>query len=326
MALASADGGAPDLSVVTTLYRSEPYIREFYGRMVASALQVSPSFEIVFVDDGSPDQAASIARELVARDPRVKLVELSRNFGHHRAALAGLQHARGRRVFIIDVDLEEQPEWLPEFAAEFDRTGADVVYGQSVLRRGSLFRRWSGAAFWKLFNLMSETKVPPNPCTVRLLGRRYLEALFTLPDRALFLAGSYAWAGFRQVARPVEKRVRPTRSNYSLARLLDLFVEAVTSFTSYPLKLILLVGVAIAGAAVLAGLGLIVRKLLYPETITMGWPSIMVSIWFLGGTMIAFLGVIGMYIAKVFVETKGRPVYLVREVHVSGAAPDGSGG
>jgi len=306
---------APALSVVTMLYRSEPYVRDFYRRMAAAAEQVTPSFEIVFVDDGSPDAAAALVHEILAHDPRVQLVELSRNFGHHYAALAGLQHARGARAFIIDVDLEEQPEWLPAFAAEMDATGADVVFGQSVARRGTIFQRWAGAAFWALFNRLSETKVPPNPCTVRLMSRRYLEALFALPDRNLFLAGTYAWTGFRQIARPVEKLVRPTRSSYSLTRRLDLFVEALASFTSYPLKLIFVVGLVIAAAGFMAGLTLTVTKILYPDTIAMGWPSVMVSIWFVGGLIIAFLGVIGIYLAKVFTETKGRPVYIVREVH-----------
>jgi putative glycosyltransferase len=306
---------APTLSVVTMLYRSEPYVHEFYRRMVAAAEPVASSFEIVFVDDGSPDASAAVVREILERDPRVHLVELSRNFGHHQAALAGLHRARGARVFIIDVDLEEQPEWLPEFTAELERTGADVVFGQSSVRRGKIFDRWAGAAFWALFNRLSDTRVPANPCTVRLMSRRYIEALFTLPDRNLFLAGTYAWTGFRQVARPVEKRVRPTRSSYSLMRRLDLFVEALASFTSYPLKLIFVVGLGIAAGGVVAGFALIGTKILYPETIAMGWPSVMVSIWFLGGLTIAFLGVIGIYLSKVFTEAKGRPLYVVREVH-----------
>lgn len=307
--------GAPvELSVVTTLFRSEGTVDEFYARVTAAASAVTPSFEVVFVDDGSPDGAGDRVRRLAERDARVVLVELSRNFGHHQAATAGLRHARGERVFILDVDLEEQPEWLPEFAAELDRTGADVVYGVSAARGGSAFRRLSGGVFWWLFNRLSETRVTPNPCTVRIMRRRYVEAVLTLPDRSLFLAGNYAWAGFRQLPRVVEKKMRKTRSNYTLGRLASLFIDAITSFTSYPLRLIFLTGGLVAGVSVAAGMGLVLLKLARPESISLGWPSLMVSIWFLGGVIIAFLGVIGIYLSKIFNEAKGRPLYVVRDV------------
>jgi len=316
-----ADDGSdePVLSVVTTLYRSEPYIREFYRRMVASAEQLTPSFEIVFVDDGSPDGVAAVARELALQDPRVVFVQLSRNFGHHHAALAGLHHSRGRRVFIIDVDLEEQPEWLLDFAREQDACGADVVFGVSAVRNEAAAKKYPSVIFWGLFNRLSETKVPENPCTVRLMTRRYLNALFLLPDRNLFLAGNYAWTGFPQKAVPVEKKVRPTRSSYTLERRMNLFIDAVTSFTSYPLRLIFLTGLGISFMAFVGGLGLIIRKLASPETVFLGWASLMVSVWFVGGIVIAFLGVIGIYVSRVFTEVKARPVYIVADVMGGGA-------
>jgi putative glycosyltransferase len=294
------------------LYRSEPYVREFHRRMAAAASAVTGSWEMVYVDDGSPDRAGDIARELGADDPRVVLVELSRNFGHHQAAVAGLQASRGERVFIIDVDLEEQPEWLEAFWKELDASGADVVFGVNRVRgRG----RYPGGLFWRLFNALSDVQVPMNPCTVRVMTRRYVDALLSLPDRNLFLAGSYAWLGFKQVGTEVQKSVRPTRSSYTVRRLLELLLDAVTSFTSYPLRLIFAVGVGIASAALAAGAGLVSWKLLRPEAISLGWPSLMVSVWFLGGVIIAFLGVIGLYLSKIFNEAKGRPLYVVRAVH-----------
>lgn len=306
---------SPDLSIVTTLYRSEPFVLEFHRRISAAAEKIGGTFEIVFVDDGSPDGSAAMVRRIVQEDPRVVLVELSRNFGHHQAAVAGLRHARGRRIFIIDVDLEEKPEWLPEFARDLETTGADVVYGQSRVRKGTLGRRLFGGVFWKLFNALSETHVPENPCTVRLMSRRYVDALLTLPDRNLFLAGSYAWLGYRQVPRPVEKGLRRGASTYTAGRLIALFIEAVTSFTSYPLRLIFLSGVWVAALALLAGVGLFTWKILDPGAISLGWASIMVSVWFLGGVMIAFIGVIGIYLSKIFNEAKGRPLFVVRDVH-----------
>jgi putative glycosyltransferase len=308
---------ATDLSIVTMLYRSEPYVEEFYRRARAAAEALTPDWELIFVDDGSPDAAARIVRRLQASDPRIVLVELSRNFGHHPAALAGLQEARGRRVFVIDVDLEEDPAWLADFARQLQEEDADVVYGVNAVRGGSAFRRHSGATFWRLFNLVSDTPVPLNPCTVRLMTRRYVDALLSLPERNVFLAGQYAWLGFRQRARRVEKGVRPTRSSYTPLRLAELFIDAITSFSSYPLRLIFASGVVLSSLALLGGAALAVRKLLEPEAVSLGWSSLMVSIWFLGGLIIAFLGVIGIYLSRIFNETKQRPVFVVRDVHRS---------
>jgi putative glycosyltransferase len=303
------------------LYRSEGFVREFHARALAAAAAVTPSFELVYVDDGSPDASAATVRELAGGDARVVLVELSRNFGHHPAAVAGLAHARGRRVFLLDVDLEERPEWLPEFAAQMDESGADVVYGVSTVRKGTLFRRVLGGVFWKLFNALSDVRIPENPCTVRLMSRRFVAALLSMPDRNLFLAGSFAWLGFRQEPKAVEKGMRKTASTYTARRLIALFIDAVTSFTSYPLRIIFTSGVSIAALAILSGSALALYKLAHPEAISLGWASVVVSIWFLGGLTISFLGVIGIYLAKVFNETKGRPLYVVKAVQGGDARP-----
>jgi len=316
----------PDLSVVTMLYRSEAWLPEFHRRMSAAAAALTPSYEIVYVNDGSPDRSADVVREIRRADGHAVLVDLSRNFGHHQAAVAGLAQARGRRVFIIDVDLEEQPEWLERFAAEHDRTGADVVFGVSAVRRGPAFRRQAGTLFWKLFNALSDVKVPANPCTVRLMSRRYVDALLHMPEKNLFLAGSYAWLGFEQAPLAVEKLVRPTRSSYTLRHLLSLFLDAVTSFTSYPLRLIFLSGVFIATAALFFGSLLLAWKLAEPEAVALGWSSLVVSIWFLGGLIIAFLGVIGIYLSKIFLEAKDRPLYVVRAVEGRGGEGADQGG
>jgi putative glycosyltransferase len=304
----------PELSVVTTLYRSEGFVREFYDRLTAALASLGATYEIVFVDDGSPDSAAERVRELLAADPRVTLVELSRNFGHHYAAYAGLEHARGDLVYITDIDLEEQPEWIEGFYRSIREGGADVVYGVQLRRGGGSFRRLSGSLFYRLFNRLSDIKIPSNICTVRMMTREYVDALRQVRDRNLFLAGTYAWAGFRQRALAVDRQPRASRSTYDLRRMTSLFINAVTSFTSYPLKLIFVLGSAIAALAALFGAIVVVRKLMAPATVELGWPSIVLSIWFLGGLNIAFLGVIGMYVAKIFNEVKDRPIYIVKRV------------
>jgi putative glycosyltransferase len=202
-----------------------------------------------------------------------------------------------------------------------DESGADVVFGVSSVRKGTLFRRVLGAVFWKLFNALSDVRIPENPCTVRLMSRRFVEALLSMPDRNLFLAGSFAWLGFRQEPRAVEKGMRRTASTYTARRLVALFIDAVTSFTSYPLRIIFTSGVSIAALAILSGSALALYKLAHPEAISLGWASIVVSIWFLGGLTISFLGVIGIYLAKVFNEAKGRPLYVVKAVQAGDARP-----
>jgi putative glycosyltransferase len=190
-----------------------------------------------------------------------------------------------------------------------------VVFGVSRIRRGTFLRRVVGGGFWQLFNALSDVRVPENPCTVRIMSRRYVDALVRLPDRNLFLAGNYAWLGFRQEPVAVEKGLRKGASTYTGRKLVALLIEAITSFTSYPLRLIFVIGVVIASLALVAGSALAGYRLLHPDAISLGWSSIIVSIWFLGGVIISFLGVIGIYLAKIFNETKGRPLYVVKAVH-----------
>jgi putative glycosyltransferase len=304
-----------DLSIVTTLYWSAPFIREFYDRTVSAAEKVVNDFEIIFVNDGSPDESLAIAISVAEADARVKVIDLSRNFGHHHAILAGLSHTCGQRIFLLDVDLEEQPECLKEFWDALLTQEADVVYGVQQARGGSAFRKLSGAAFYKLFNAISEMSIPENLCTIRLMNRPYLDAVLELREVNIFLGGLCAWVGFLQVPLPVDKRVRATGSTYNLFRLIRLFVNAITSFSSYPLRLVFGVGVAITAFSMLTGTYLIVRKLLNPNEIALGYASLMVSMWFLGGLIISFLGIIGLYLSGIYMETKRRPQFLVRKIY-----------
>lgn len=302
------------LSVVTTLYQSEPYVREFCARVAASAARIADEFEIILVNDGSPDDALAVALELRAADRRIRVVDLSRNFGHHPAILMGLRYARGEQVFLIDCDLEEAPELVAEFDAirRADPT-ADVVYGVQRSRRGGPLERLSGLAFYKLFNLLSDVKLPENLLTARLMSRRYVRALLRHPEVTLMLGGLWARTGFHQIAVPVEKLQKPT-SSYSLRRRLALMVNAITSFSSAPLVIIFYLGALLmlgSGAAIgwLAG-----RWLVLGET-PVGWTSLMVSIWVFGGLAVFCQGVIGIYLAQVFKEAKRRPIAIVRRVY-----------
>lgn len=303
------------LSIVTSLYNSEPYIKEFYERIVATAELVCDSFEIIIVDDGSKDKSATLIKSYIHKDSRIKLIELSRNFGHHQAFLAGLSEAKGELIFNIDIDLEEQPEWLEEFFAQYHQKKADVVYGVQTERSGGFLKTFFGSLFYKLFNFCSETKIPENPCTVRLMSKEYVEALVKIEDHNIFLAGLMSWTGFRQYAIPVTKIVRNSSSSYNVGRMLSLFVNAITSFSSYPLRAIFFIGIIISFIAFSIGVYMIIHKIITPDAIQLGWASLILSIWFLGGVIISFLGVIGIYLSKIFIETKNRPTYIIRKIY-----------
>jgi putative glycosyltransferase len=304
----------PDLSIVATLYRSEPFIDEFCRRAIAAAEKVTSNFEIILVNDGSPDRSIDKAVALSRVHPQIKVVDLSRNFGHHKAIMTGLAHASGARVFLLDSDLEESPEWLETFAAQMDASGADMVYGVQPSRKGGLFERISGAIFYATFNLMLEFPLPKNVVTARLMTCRYVAQLVRHRDREICLAALWVITGFTQIGIPVVKKDRSTAATYGFADRVAVMVNAITSFSSKPLVYVFYLGCAIMTMAAVAGAYLAWRVLFHGVAVS-GWPSLIVSIWFLGGTTIFCLGVIGMYVSKVFMETKDRPYTIVRAYH-----------
>lgn len=303
-----------DLSIVTTLYRSEVFVEEFSRRAIAAATALGLSFEIIFVNDGSPDRSLDKAVALSRGHDAIKVIDLSRNFGHHKAIMTGLAHARGARVLLIDSDLEEAPEWLADFWAQMNSTGADMVYGVQAMRKGGLFERITGAIFYATFNLMLEFPLPKNVVTARLMTSRYVAQLVRHRDREVCLAALWVITGFMQVGIPVTKRDRESAPTYGFADRVAVMVNAITSFSSKPLVYVFYLGCAIMTVAAIAG-GYLVYRVLFHGVAVSGWPSLIVSVWFLGGTTIFCLGVIGMYVSKVFMETKDRPYTIVRAYH-----------
>jgi putative glycosyltransferase len=302
-----------ELSVVTTMYCSADFVAEFHRRSTEAAKNLVSSYEIVFVNDGSPDESLDRARALVEIDAHVRVIDLSRNFGHHRALMVGLEHTRGRRVFLIDCDLEEDPLSLPEFFAEMRRTKADVVYGVQNTRNGGIIRSLGGTWFWSFFNLISEVKVSPNVITSRLMTRRYIDALLSFREHELFLAGIFALTGFEQIPITVKKGTR-SGTSYTIRKRFALLINAITSFSSRPLILVFYLGLTISLTSGAAAAVLLARKLFFGDYL-LGWPSIIVSIWLIGGITIFCIGLIGIYLAKVFQEVKDRPLSIVRDLY-----------
>ncbi len=304
------------LSIVTTLYKSSPYIEEFYKRISKEAEKITADYEIIFVDDGSPDDSLHKAIELYKKDKKVKVIELSRNFGHHKAIITGLEHAKGEYIFLIDSDLEEPPELLSRFWEEFHKyDDIDVVYGIQEKRKGRWFEKWSGELFYTLFNYLSDIKIPKNAITARLMTKNYVKALTLQKEREVFLFGLFALTGFKQKNLIVNKHSKGS-TTYNLGRKISMLFTAITSFSDYILKLVFYLGFIISVLSFVFLLLVIIKKLVF-NTPIVGWTSLIVSIWFFGGTILTFLGFLGIYISKIFIETKKRPYTIIRRIYES---------
>ncbi len=302
------------LSIVATLYESASYINEFHRRASATAKQlVGDDYEIVFVNDGSPDNSLDLAIRLTEHDSHVVVVDLSRNFGHHKAMMTGLAHAKGDLVFLIDSDLEEEPEWLLSFNEQMARQRCDVIYGVQERRKGNWFEHWSGQWFYRLFNVLTGLSLPENIVTARLMSRRYVDALVCHQEREVFMAGLWHITGFDQRPQVIKKH-HCSETTYTFRRKMSLLVNSVTSFSNAPLVSIFYIGVAISVFALVYIAYLVTHWLFLAKPLS-GWTSIMASIWLLGGMVISFIGVVGIYLSKIFSETKQRPYTIVRQIY-----------
>lgn len=295
------------------MYYSAPYLEAFYARVRAEAEKITPDFEIIFVNDGSPDASLDIAVSLYQQDSRVRVVDLSRNFGHHKAMMTGLAQARGKLVFLIDCDLEVGPETLSEFYETFQKMEVDVVYGVQDVRQDSLINRIFGQLFYTFFNLLSTDPLPLNLTTARLMSQRYVSALVAHQEREVLIGGLWVITGFRQVSIIISKPPKGS-STYNLGRKIAIIVNAITSFSNRPLIFIFYLGGTISVVAGLAVLYLIIQRIFFGVFLT-GWPSLIVSIWLLGGLTIFCLGIIGIYLSKIFIETKQRPYTIIRQLY-----------
>ena len=300
------------ISVVSTLYYSTNYIDEFYTRVCAviDALKFE-SYEIIFVNDGSPDNSCDHAIAIAKQDPNVVVVDLSRNFGHHKAMMTGLSYAKGDYVYLIDSDLEEEPEWLVSFYEVIQAQSADVVYGMQQVRRGKLLEQVSGAMFYKLMDIVSRSDYPRDVVTARFMTQPYVAALISHHEREIFIVNLWHITGFNQIAINVKKH-STSPSTYTLKKKINHLINAVTSYEA-PLMWIFYVGFSISISAFLAVLILVINWLVNKNTLT-GWTSLVVSIWCVGGIIITALGFIGVYLSMIYLEVKQRPITIVRDV------------
>ncbi|MFM2308600.1 MAG: hypothetical protein RLY87_720 [Chloroflexota bacterium] len=302
------------LSIVATLYRSATYINEFCTRAATVAQElVGDDYEIILVNDGSPDASLAIAVSAIETNQHIVVVDLSKNFGHHKAMMTGLAHAQGEHVFLIDSDLEEEPEWALPFRELLDREHADVVYGVQSRRKGNIAERLSGAAFFRLFRLLTGISQPDNIVTARYMTRRYVQALLLHQEREINIGGLWIITGFHQVPYVIQKHAT-SPTTYTFTRKLEHLINAVTSFSSLPLVFTFYTGLVISFTAVLYIIYSMVIRFLYPS-MPVGFTALIASIWFFSGLIVFFLGIQGIYLSKIFTEVKQRPYTIVRMIY-----------
>lgn len=302
------------LSIVTTLYHSSSYIDEFYQRIIKEAKKITNNYEIIFVDDGSPDDSLEKCISLSNKDKKIKVIELSRNFGHHKAIMTGLSHAKGELIFLIDIDLEEEPELLGVFWKELQKNkDTDVIYGVQESRKGGWAERWSGEMFWRTINYLSDTNIPKNMITARLTTRQYNQELLRYTESELFIGGIWADTGFNQKAINVYK-LSSSQTTYTIRKKISLLINSITSFSSKPLVYIFNIGLFITLISFIFILKLVFDKF-FLNIAFEGWTSLIVSIWFFGGLIILLLGITGIYLSKIFIEVKNRPYSIIRKFY-----------
>lgn len=301
------------LSAVTTLFHSYPFIEEFYQRITAEIKKITDDYEIIFVNDGSPDNSTEAVLQLQESDGSVILIELSKNFGHHKAMMTGLRLADGDYIFMIDSDLEEDPELLSAFWQQLrENKDTDVVFGVQKKRKGSWFEKVSGKLYYMLFSILSTTKYPVNTLTARIMSRRYLEALKGFEEKEADLWGLFVLTGFKEERIIVNKKHKG-QSTYTLRRKIGVAIDTITTLTHKPLYLITVFGVIVTMVSILNAF---VLAIIYFRTGDMSSQTIIIaSIWLMGGFILTALGIISVYLSKMFLEVKNRPLSIIRKIY-----------
>lgn len=311
----------PALSIVVPCFNEEACLDALYARISAVArAQAGDDYELVLVNDGSSDASWSVMKALAAKDARVVAINLSRNHGHQLALTAGLDLAAGDHILILDADLQDPPELLPQMMEVLHAQGADVVYAVRRQRAGEGFaKKASAALFYRLLSRLTDTDIPLDTGDFRLMSRRALDALMAMPEQARFIRGMVAWIGFKQVPIAYDRDERLAgETKYPLSKMIGLATDAITGFSTAPLRLASHAGLVLAAAS-----GLILAYILYgwlSGIAVEGWTSIMLVVVLLGAGQMLVLGMIGEYLGRLFIQSKGRPTYIVAEVagHVAG--------
>ena len=311
------------VSVIVPLYNEEAVLAEFHRR-ISLVFSELPEYgwELLFINDGSNDRSQTLIEELSETDPRIGVISLSRRFGKEIAMTAGFDYARGDAVIVVDADLQDPPELIRDFVSEW-RNGFDMVYARRTHREGeSWMKRTTATAFYRLMDKLSgNVKIPRDTGDFRLVSRRAVDAMLQLREQHRFMKGIFSWVGFPSKAIDYRRDARPAgNTKFSYFNLWNFALEGITSFSLAPLKLATYVGLATAFLAMLYSLWIIAKTLLWGESVQ-GFPTLIVTILFLGGVQLFFIGVLGEYLGRIFDETKQRPLYFVQGYQPARSVP-----
>ncbi|MDX2062179.1 MAG: glycosyltransferase family 2 protein [Bacteroidia bacterium] len=306
-----------EISVVAPLYNEAANLAQLYERLTHVLEGMGVDYEFVFINDGSHDATLLGVKALAARDPRVRYVDFSRNFGHQIAVSAGLDRARGQAVVIIDADLQDPPELIAEMYAKL-QSGYEVVYAQRRKRHGETwFKRFTASMFYRLFNRFSNIQMPLDTGDFRIMARPVVDVLVSMPERHKFLRGQISWIGFRQTFVEYDRAPRAGgETGYTLRKMVRFALDGLTGFSTLPLKLATILGFVVSGLAFLLIVFVVIVKLFGTRLgflVAPGWASQMIVSLFLGGVQLIAIGILGEYIARIADNTKQRPLYVVRE-------------
>jgi dolichol-phosphate mannosyltransferase len=300
-----------EFSVVIPVNNEEDNVRELHRRL-GTVMERLGTYEIIFVDDGSSDKSWQIIKDLHERDASVKGLSFSRNFGHHIAITAGLDHANGNAIILMDGDLQDPPEEIPKLLKKFNE-GYELIYGIRKEKKDSILKRFASFVFWWFINSFSGINIPRNQTLLRIFDRKILDALNSMRERSRFIHGMIAWTGFKTAMQEVEHAPRERgKSKYNVIKLFRLAFNAITSFSTFPLRLATYLGLLSAGIGLIYGLYFIYKKIFLGIPV-LGYASTIIAVLFIGGIQLLILGIIGEYLGRVYQEVQARPIYIVKE-------------
>jgi dolichol-phosphate mannosyltransferase len=297
------------------MYNEEDVIAETYSRLTRVMENFGESYEIIFINDGSKDRTREMLLEICKADTRVKLIDFARNFGHQVAITAGMDYAAGQCMVIIDGDLQDPPELIPDMVRLW-REGNDVVYGKRISRQGeTFFKKMTAKVFYRLLNKLTDVDIPVDTGDFRLIDRRVCEALKQLPERSRYVRGLMSWVGFKQVAIEFERNERfAGQTKYPFKKMLKLAMDGIMSFSYKPLKISSYLGTILSFFSFLYFIFVLLQKIFFPHTTQSGWASLIAVSLFFNGIILLMLGIIGEYIGRIYDEARGRPLYIISEL------------
>lgn len=300
-------------SIVIPIYNEEENLSELYSRLTAVMFSLQEPYEVILVDDGSRDNSLNIMREMHQRDERINIISLSRNFGHQIAISAGIEHASGKAVIVMDGDLQDPPEVLPQFIQKW-KEGWDVVYAVRRKRKENLFKRTAYAIFYRLLKKISSIDIPLDSGDFSIMDRKIVDILKSIPERTRFVRGIRTWIGFKQMGLEYERDKRfAGEAKYNFKKLVKLALDGLISFSYVPLKLAVSFGFVISGVSFLGAIATLFQRL-FTDTTVPGYATTVISILFLGGIQLITIGILGEYIGRIYDEVKQRPLYIIQEI------------